>query len=41
MKITHYLKEDNVISDLQGIDKLSVLKELSRVLVKPDQSPLT
>ena len=40
MKITDYLKEDGVISDLQGIDKLSVLKELSRVLVKPYQSPL-
>jgi PTS system nitrogen regulatory IIA component len=40
MKIMDYLKEDGVISDLQGIDKLSVLKELSRVLVKPHQSPL-
>ena len=40
MKITDYLKEDGVISDLQGIDKLSVLKELSRVLVKPYQLPL-
>ena len=40
MKIMDYLKEDGVISDLQGIDKLSVLKELSRVLVKPYQSPL-
>jgi len=40
MKITDYLKEDGVISDLQGIDKLSVLKELSRVLLKPYQSPL-
>jgi nitrogen PTS system EIIA component len=40
MKIMDYLKEDSVISDLQGIDKLSVLKELSRVLVKPYQSPL-
>jgi len=40
MKITDYLKEDNVISDLQGMEKLSVLKELSRVLVKPYQSPL-
>ena len=38
MKIMDYLKEDGVISDLQGIDKLSVLKELSRVLVKPYQS---
>src|SRR5512139_3832854 len=40
MKITDYLKEDGVIPDLQGMDKLSVLKELSRVLVKPYQSPL-
>jgi PTS system nitrogen regulatory IIA component len=40
MKITDYLKEDGVIPDLHGIDKLSVLKELSRVLVKPYQSPL-
>ncbi len=40
MKIMDYLKEDGVISDLQGIDKLSVLKELSRVVVKPYQSPL-
>ena len=40
MKIMDYLKEDGVISDLRGIDKLSVLKELSRALVKPYQSPL-
>ena len=40
MKITDYLKEDGVISDLQGIDKLSVLNELSGVLVKPCLSPL-
>ncbi len=40
MKIMDYLKEDGVIPDLQGIDKLSVLKELSHVLVKPYQSPL-
>jgi PTS system nitrogen regulatory IIA component len=40
MKIMDYLKEDGVILDLQGIDKLSALKELSRVLVKPYQSPL-
>jgi PTS system nitrogen regulatory IIA component len=40
IKIMDYLKEDGVISDLQGIDKLSVLKELSRVIVKPYQSPL-
>ena len=40
MMIMDYLKEDGVILDLQGIDKPSVLKELSRVLVKPYQSPL-
>jgi PTS system nitrogen regulatory IIA component len=33
-----YLQEDRVISELQGTDKLSVLKELSRVLVKPCQA---
>ena len=33
-KIMDYLQEDRVISELQGTDKLSVLKELSRVLVK-------
>ena len=35
MKILNYLKEAWVIPDLQGADKLSVLKELSQVLVKP------
>ena len=30
-----YLQEDRVISDLQGTDKTSVLRELSHVLVKP------
>ncbi len=40
MKITDYMREDNVISDLKGIDKLSVLKELSCVLVKAYQLPL-
>jgi PTS system nitrogen regulatory IIA component len=40
MKIMDYLTEDGVILDLQGIDKLSVLMELSRVVVKPYQSPL-
>ena len=40
MKITDYLKEGGVIPDLQGMDKLSVLKELSLVLVRPYQSPL-
>ena len=38
MKIMDYLKEDRVISDLQGTDKHSVLRELSRVLVKPCQA---
>ena len=37
-KIMDYLQEDRVISDLQGTDKLSVLKELSHVLVKPCQA---
>ena len=40
MKIMDYLKEDGVISDLQGTDRLSVLRELSRVVVKPFQSAL-
>jgi len=40
MKIMDYIKEDGVISDLQATDKLSVLKELTRVLIKPYQSPL-
>ena len=35
MKILDYLKEAWVIPSLQGTDKLSVLKELSQVLVKP------
>ena len=35
MKMLDYLKEAWVIPDLQGADKLSVLKELSQVLVKP------
>ena len=35
MKILDYLKEDQVMADLQGTDKLAVLKELSGVLVKP------
>ncbi len=39
MKIMDYLKEDWVMADLQGTDKLSVLKELSRILVKPCQVP--
>jgi PTS system nitrogen regulatory IIA component len=37
MKILEYLKEEWVVPDLQGTDKLSVLKELSQVLVKPCQ----
>lgn len=39
MKIMDYLEENSVISNLQAIDKLSVLKELSRALIKPSQSP--
>jgi nitrogen PTS system EIIA component len=34
MKIMTYVTEDRVLSDLYGADKLSVLKELSRPLVK-------
>ena len=30
-----YLKEEWVIADLQGLDKTSILRELSDVLVKP------
>lgn len=37
MKLLDYLKEEWVISDLQGTDKRSILKELSNVLVKPCQ----
>ncbi|HVP78003.1 MAG TPA: PTS sugar transporter subunit IIA [Thermodesulfobacteriota bacterium] len=37
MKIMDYLDEERVISDLQGKDKPSILKELSSVLVKPCQ----
>jgi len=37
MKIMGYLKEEWVISDLQGTDKRSILRELSSVLVKPCQ----
>ena len=32
MKILDFLREEWVIPDLQGTDKLSVLKELSEVL---------
>jgi len=38
MKIVGYLKEDWVVSDLQGTDKTSVLRELASVLVKPCQA---
>jgi len=34
MKIMTFVTEDRVISDLHGADKLSVLRELSRPLVK-------
>jgi len=37
MKIMDYLNEEWVIPDLKGMDKASVLKELSSVLVKPCQ----
>ncbi len=37
MKIMDYLSEDRVIPDLQGVDKSSVLKELSSALVTPCQ----
>jgi PTS system nitrogen regulatory IIA component len=38
MKIAGYLKEDWIVSDLQGTDKTSVLRELASVLVKPCQA---
>jgi len=38
MKILDYLKEEWIIPNLQGADKASVLKELSRILVKPCQA---
>jgi PTS system nitrogen regulatory IIA component len=37
VKILDYLKEEWVIPELQGVDKRSILKELSSVLVKPCQ----
>lgn len=37
MKITDYLKEEWVVSDLQGSDKSSILRELCNVLVEPCQ----
>jgi len=36
-RIMNYLHEDRVISELQGTDKLSVVEELSRVLMKSCQ----
>ena len=38
MKILDFLTEERIISDLRGTDKSSVLKELSRLLVKPCQA---
>jgi len=35
MKIVDFLKEEQIIPKLQGTDKLSVLRELSNVLVAP------
>ena len=35
MKIMDDLDEEWVIADLQGVDKTSILKELSSVLVNP------
>ncbi|OGP61892.1 MAG: hypothetical protein A2169_00230 [Deltaproteobacteria bacterium RBG_13_47_9] len=37
MKILDYLQEEWVISNLKATDKLSILKELSGLLVKPTQ----
>ena len=37
MKILDYLKEDRILPDLEGTDKVSVLKELSGVLLEPCQ----
>ena len=37
MKIIDYLQEEWVIPNLQGTDKRSILKDLSKVLVKPCQ----
>jgi PTS system nitrogen regulatory IIA component len=37
LKILDYLKEDRILPDLQGSDKVSVLKELSSVLLEPCQ----
>jgi len=38
MRIMNYLKEDRVMDDLQGTDKLSALREMSRLLVSPCQA---
>ncbi len=38
MKILDYLKEEWIIPNLQGADKASVLRELSRTLVEPCQA---
>ena len=38
MKILDYLKEEWIITDLQGTDKSSVLRELVSVLVEPVQA---
>lgn len=35
MKLLDFLKEEWVVPELNGTDKLSVLKELSEVLIKP------
>lgn len=35
MKILDFLKKEWVIQELQGTDKISVLRELAQVLVKP------
>ena len=37
MKLMDFLKEEWLIPSLQGVDKRSILKELSSVLVKPCQ----
>jgi nitrogen PTS system EIIA component len=38
MKILDHLGEERVVPDLQGTDKMSVLRELAGVLVKPCQA---
>ncbi len=37
MKLMDYLEEERVLPSLQGVDKRSILKELSTVLVQPCQ----